>query len=228
MTQTSPPVNLGASGLAGSATFQVYLQPTPSGVATPVDPSAIALAPLLAFGGGTTTYYQLTGLPDPIPGGMGTVIVASSLGDVLREYAYFLPPPAPVTLYRAETTVTSNGPFTSADTLGLISLGVIGLPDPTAATIYFSVKTAADAYILQDRPATAESITLLSDDSYSFTLVYSLEPSRPIIVSPPIGAVTILYGEFRIDYGSGHIKCLPGDNSLMLRVRQAFVEPSPE
>lgn len=227
MPQISPPVNLGAVGLAGSAVFQAYLQVTPSGVAAPVDPSAIALSPLLSFLGAATTYYQLTGLPDPVPGGMGTVIVSSALGDALREYTYGLPSPAPLVLYRAEVTITENGPFTSSDTLGLIALDIVGLPDPTTATITFGAKSPADIYILQDRPAAASDIVQLSDNSYSFTLTYSLEPGHPIAISPPLGAITLLYGEFRLDYGSGRIKCLPGDNSLILRVRRALQEPLP-
>jgi len=221
VTQVSPIFNLGAPGLAGTLRFEVYLQPTYDDIAVPVSAVGVTVAPRPNFAAAATGNYQLTGLPDPVPGGYGTVFIYSAAGDLLSKFEYSSPPLVPLVLFRAETVIVNNGRLTSADTIGTIQLGVIGLPDPTTAAIDFSVKTAAGVYVIQDRPAAANSIQLLSDGSYSFTLSYALEVGYPLTVTSPIGTVTMLYGEFRVDYGAGRVKCVPGDNSLVLRVKRA-------
>lgn len=221
MSQISPIINLGYTGLTGLV-LQAYIQATGDSVATPVDPSGISISPRLDFAGAPTSNYQLVNLPSPPPGGFGMIVILSSSGDLLREYSYIAPSPTALILYRSESSIVSNGPFTSADTVGLIQLAVTGLPDPTNATITFSCKTATDSYILQDRPAEVSAIQLLSDGSYSFLLSHALEPGHAIAVAPPVGSVMILYAEFLIDYGGGIIKGVPGDSSLTIRVRKTL------
>lgn len=232
MSQTSLPVNLGSIGLVGgSLIFQAYLQATPTSVAVPVDSSGIVTTPLLDFSGDDTFNYQLSGLPDPVSGGIGTVIISlASTGIALREYWYSLPSPSllPVSIYRADTVVSPNNPITSADTIGVIQLTVSGMPDPSSATVTFNGKTVTDQYVLQSRPAAISNIapilTGTGAGGYSFTLSYVLEPGHPIIMTPnpPISTTALMYGEFHLDYGDGLIKCLPSDNSLTVRVRKSF------
>lgn len=71
----------------------------------------------------------------------------------------------------------------------------------------------------------AQSLTKLVATG-TIALTYALEPGHPITVDPlidsPVGTIVMVYGEFRINYGSGLIKCMPGDNSLVLRLKKAL------
>jgi hypothetical protein len=191
----------------------------------PANPAGIAVVPILDFAGGATNNYQLTGLPDPVAGGQGVVVILSATGEMLREYAYSLPPTPPVTVYRTETVVTGSRSFTAGDTIGAIELAVKGMPNPTGKTATFSLRDSAGTLALSSRPASISAIVHnLSNDSWDFLLTYALEVGHPIAIpaSEPLGSSARLRGEFHLDYGSGLTKYLPGDASLLVLVRRVF------
>ncbi|HEY3492595.1 MAG TPA: hypothetical protein VGK43_06560 [Solirubrobacterales bacterium] len=213
---TSPPINLGTSGL--TLGVRVYFQE--AGEA----PEAQGVGGVTVNEIGVTADYYLEGLPEPEQGVKAWAILylPAAPAEALYTIEYGSVPGSSL-VWRHEVQLASPTQFlVEGDTFGSLALVIVaGLPEEigdggTAAT--FSLwNVATQALAINAEPATISNVTEDGGgNGYGCTLTYTIQAGD----TDTPGAFR---GRFSIDYvGSLGIQTVPADDSMRVEIVPSY------